>query len=201
MYARCSVEDTPLSIHFGRWTSDGIGGTSAAAMLGSYAEPLDVPAKTTIGTTWTLVRIPMTVFFTADWASLAGPEWIYFNSDSLNRKCWVDNMYVRENVGPIVLGVSQQSETVLKVTMNKYFELQSARTLLNYYVKNPVDEATRLYPTDIGLNYRFQNFKDKSLVPRAKYTVMLVFAQPLPCDSANSFYTLVVANITGMKLI
>lgn len=199
LYAKCEHPNTPLTIHFGRWTSTGIGGTSASVYVGNYAEPRDNPVTDVIGTEWTLVRIPLTRFVTKDW-DLAGAEWVVFNVDSQSRQCVIDNVYLRENKGPVVVGVEMVTSTVIRVQTNKYFDLSSARTLSNYVVTMQ-GTTSCMSPVSIGLVYRFQNFKPDSFVGKSNYYIYLSFSSSdssslLTCRGADTGVDLIVANVT-----
>jgi hypothetical protein len=200
LFARCEHPETPLSMHFGRWVPNPLagGGTSLSVALGLYAEPRDEPVKPTIGTSWTKVRIPIPAFASPLWG-LAGAEWIYFNSDSLNRRCWIDNMLMRENVGPYVIGIEKISGKMLTIETNKYFELTSARDVQNYYLEDnsTSGKSSPLVPISAGLAYRFQGFKDNSLVSKSRYYIHLLFAEEIDCTKALVFH---MSNVTDPAL-
>lgn len=98
------------------------------------------------------MKIPIPQFFTSDW-KLSGAERIYFNLDPLNRHCMVDNIFLRENVGPRVLSVEAISQSHLKLVMSKYYRQKDARQVDNYLLTDSTTHATR-NPKSIGLSTR-----------------------------------------------
>ena len=201
LYVRCAQDDTPISMHFGRWTANKVGGTSAKVNLANYAEPRDDPIRNTIDRRWTKVRIPITAFFTSDW-TLAGAEWIYFNSDVQYRKCYIDNVLFRENIGPHITEVRRMTDSIVRIEMNKYYEHTSARTLSNYEIQevHMIDgqsTVTRVFqPESIGLFSRFQKFKDNSLITKSIYYIHLILPERLDCSSSTKSYVVKMANVT-----
>lgn len=95
LYVSCAQPGTPLTLHFARWVADATiaSPSSGTVSLGSYAMPQDGSNDPKIGTEWTFVRVPIAAFLTSSW-DFSGVETIYFNSDSKNRQCTVDNVYL-----------------------------------------------------------------------------------------------------------
>jgi hypothetical protein len=100
------------------------------------------------------VKIPIPQFFTSDW-QLSGAERIYFNSDPLNRHCMVDNLLLRENIGPRVLSVEAISQSHIKIVMNKYYKRTDARQVDNYQLTDSTITHAPRKPKSIGLSTRY----------------------------------------------
>jgi hypothetical protein len=93
---KCPSSSPPLTMKFYRWTSNGVGSSSNVVNLISYTDPL----VQTFTSSFTKVSIPMSLFPNAAWPTLSGVETIYFNSDSQNRRCYIDNIAVLKGDSP-----------------------------------------------------------------------------------------------------
>ena len=66
----------------------------------------------------------------------------------------VDNLLLRENIGPRVLSVEAISQSHIKIVMNKYYKRTDARQVDNYQLTDTTTHATRK-PKSIGLSTRY----------------------------------------------
>lgn len=65
----------------------------------------------------------------------------------------VDNIFLRENVGPRVLSVEAISQSHVKVVMSKYYRRTDARQVGNYLLTDSITQVAR-NPKSIGLSTR-----------------------------------------------
>ena len=65
LYVRCPNKPVQLNLHFGRWTANNIGSSSASCNLTNFIYPKSEVVK--FNATWSYVRVPIAAFNTSDW--------------------------------------------------------------------------------------------------------------------------------------
>ena len=75
LYVRCTTKPTELILHFGRWTVNNIGSSSANCNLTNFIYPKSDRVK--FNATWSYVRVPITAFSTPDWTPLKVLVWLW----------------------------------------------------------------------------------------------------------------------------
>ncbi len=138
----------------------------------------------TIDNSYRRVRIPLSVFRTANW-DLGNVETLQWNTDPDRRVYFVDRIKLYRTTPLAVIKEGEwapfpESDKVLRLTFDSRYLEQSARNTENYTISSASDPDYQdpQHPVDIGIHFRVRGFT-ASKVPLTRHSVFLDLPKPL----------------------